>query len=129
MNIKLDVPSHCQICGAFPLCVLGKLRLVHAHEPPFCDGDDTVDDGVIDRGPQTDRREHRARVIAAADELQPPVVDQEEVTAFANLERADILAAQQRCAAARRDLQKVISARRGLAGIQPVQQERHAQLF
>ena len=49
MNIKLDFPSHCQICGAFPLCVLGKLRLVHAHELPFCDGDDTVDDGVIDR--------------------------------------------------------------------------------
>ena len=89
MNIKLDVPSHCQICGAFPLCVLGKLRLVHAHEPPFCNRDDTVDDGVIDRGPQTDRREHRACVIAAADELQPPVVNQDTVCLLYTSDAAD----------------------------------------
>ena len=62
--------------------ILGCFGLIDAGQFAVRDGDAAVDHGVIHRGAQADRAEDVFRIIACADELEPPRIDEEQVRAL-----------------------------------------------
>ena len=59
--------------------ILGCFCLIDAGQFAVRDGDAAVDHGVIHRGAQADRAEDVFGIIARADELEPPRIDEESL--------------------------------------------------
>ena len=85
--------------------------------------------GVVHRAAEPYSAQYRLCVETGANQLQTAAVDQEEVSTFAHSQLADIIPAQQPCAAPGGDLQDIVAAGSGLAGVKPVQQECDAQFL
>jgi len=88
-----------------------------------------VHHGVVDRTTDADGRQNGLGIIAGAGELHSAAVDQEQIAALAGGKASDVIAAEKLCAAARGHLQEIVAGGRFAAGIEPVQQECHAELF
>ena len=89
-----------------------------------------LNDRVIDRTAHADGSEHALGIEARADQLKPARVDEEEVAAFADRKRADVVAAaKDGRAAACCHLEHVVTAGGSFAAVQTVQQERDAQFL
>ena len=73
-----------QIVVADGPCLLCDDGFVNRDEMPVFHGDSAVDHGVVHRGAQTDRAENVSGVVGRADQLQAPVIHQEEVGALAD---------------------------------------------
>ena len=109
--------------------ILGCFGLIDAGQFAVRDGDAAVDHGVIHRGAQADRAEDVFGIIARADELEPPRIDEEQVRALADRKTADVLTPEQGGGAARSELQHVVAARRSGRGMQAMEQIADADLF
>ena len=121
--------SHAEIGGTLLPRGFGGQRLVDGDESSVTDGDLSVYDGIIDRTAHADGRKDLFRVKACAGQLEPAAVDQEQVAALSGFQRADVAAAKQGGAPARGDFQEIVAGRRIFAGLEPVQEERRAQLL
>ena len=109
--------------------ILGCFCLIDTGQFAVCDGNAAVHHSIVHRGAQADRAEDVFRIIACADKLQPPRIDEDQVRALADCKAADVAAPEQGGGAARRELQHVVAARRNGRAMQAMEQIADADLL
>ena len=96
---------------------------------PFFDHDPTLDHGIVYRAPEAHCSQHIGGAELAAHQLQAAAVHQEQVSALAHSQLADVCPAQQPGAAPGGHFQHLVAGRGRLAAVQPVEQIGHPQFL